>query len=486
MTVAWSRSVAASASRSGTRTELIVPPTRLARPLLIATDAAASAVAVAAASAVPGGVERGSTAYLFVALWVAIVGCTGEYRLPGSSATRGHRLLTATLIVPTTTLLATEVLDYPLSAATVTAVCAGSAAIGALARVIVERAGQRGALMSGVTHRVVLAGTADTLPRLRSRIQHAPVGRFSVVAACLTGEQVLASDEWDDVPVVHDLQTCAWAARGNDADAVILAPDHTIAADVIQRLCWSLEEAGVGIFVWPGLLNTPTGRTRLDLWDGLPLLHLSAPRRLGPTHAIKHLIDRFVAAIALVALTPIFLALAIAIRLDSPGPVFFRQVRVGILDAPFTMWKLRTMAHRRTDARSGSLSVDELAELNEADGPLFKVHDDPRVTRVGRWLRRMSLDELPQLINVALGQMSLVGPRPALPDEVHAYPPDVRHRLVVRPGMTGLWQVSGRSDLPWEETVRLDQSYVDNWSLLLDARILLRTAGAVLTGRGAY
>ena len=189
---------------------------------------------------------------------------------------------------------------------------------------------------------------------------------------------------------------------------------------------------------------------------------------------------RSVAVVALLVLSPLLLLLALAIRLDSPGPAFFRQTRVGRDDAPFTMWKLRTMT---CDAAA---VAPDLVALNEASGPLFKIHRDPRITRVGRWLRRTSLDELPQLINVALGHMSLVGPRPALPSEVAAYLPDVRHRLVVRPGITGLWQVSGRSDLSWDDTVRLDQQYVDNWSLLLDARILLRTAGAVLSGRGAY
>jgi exopolysaccharide biosynthesis polyprenyl glycosylphosphotransferase len=270
------------------------------------------------------------------------------------------------------------------------------------------------------------------------------------------------------------------AARESNADAVIIAPGPSLHPTDVQRLCWELEDAGVAIFVWTGLLTSPVGRTRLDLGERLPLLHLGAPRRLGPSHVVKHVLDRTVAALALLVLSPLLLALALAIRIESPGPAFFRQTRIGRDDAPFTIWKLRTMS-----CDAGTAGPD-LVALNEASGPLFKIRQDPRITRLGRWLRRTSLDELPQLINVALGQMSLVGPRPALPSEVAAYLPDVRHRLVVRPGITGLWQVSGRSDLSWEETVRLDQQYVDNWSLLLDARILLRTAGAVVSGRGAY
>jgi lipopolysaccharide/colanic/teichoic acid biosynthesis glycosyltransferase len=176
----------------------------------------------------------------------------------------------------------------------------------------------------------------------------------------------------------------------------------------------------------------------------------------------------------------LLLALAVAIRVDSPGPVFFRQVRVGKSGREFLIFKFRTMY---TDAER---RLSEIRHLNEHDGVLFKMRDDPRVTKIGRWLRRLSLDELPQLLNVLGGSMSLVGPRPPLPQEVAAYPEDMCRRLAVPPGMTGLWQVSGRSDLPWEEAVRLDLRYVENWSLSLDLVILLRTLSAVLRSSGAY
>ncbi|GAA1510188.1 sugar transferase [Nocardioides humi] len=468
MTVISARPTTRAATGRRTAVDVLAPLQRTGR-LFVAADAVAAALAVLVASQVPGGVERGATGYLFVPLWVLAVAVTGEYRLTGGFVAHVRRLAAVALVVPTATLLTTEALSYPLSASTVTAVCVGSAALGALAR----RA-------AAVPHRVVVVGSSTTLPDLLARIRAARNRRFSVVGACVAaGDPILAAD-LDAVPTVSGLATCASAARANGADAVILAPDHAIPDDAVRRLRWALEEDGVGIFVWPGLATSPVGRTRLDLWDDVPLLHLGAPRRLGPSHAVKHVLDRAVAALALVVLAPILLALAVAVRLDSPGPAFFRQTRVGRGDAPFTMWKLRTM---RQDADTTAVT---LADLNEADGPLFKIQRDPRVTRVGRWLRRTSLDELPQLVNVALGQMSLVGPRPALPTEVEDYHPDVRHRLVVRPGMTGLWQVSGRADLSWEESVRLDQQYVDNWSLFLDARILLRTAGAVLGGRGAY
>ncbi|TQK73068.1 sugar transferase [Nocardioides sp. SLBN-35] len=455
----------------GTRTTAVVTtehgvsrataPLHRAGRLLAAADAVAALVVVLVASLVPDAISRVGPAFLFVPMWVVAVCATGDYQLPGHLGARCRRVVVAALVLPTGALLVADLVGYPLSAGIVAVVCLTSAGLGAVARGAMAVAARSGVRLSGVSHRVVVAGTPDTLPRLLERLGTSLTHRFDVVGA-------------------GDLATCAGTARDTSADAVILAPDPNVPAADLQRLCWSLEDDGVAIFVWTGLLTSPAGRTRLDLGEQLPLLHLGAPRRLGPSHIVKHVLDRAVAALALLVLSPVLLGLALAIRLDSPGPAFFRQTRIGRNDAPFTMWKLRTMG---CDAAT---AAPDLVELNEASGPLFKIHRDPRITRVGRWLRRTSLDELPQLINVVLGQMSLVGPRPALPAEVAAYLPDVRHRLVVRPGITGLWQVSGRSDLSWEETVRLDQQYVDNWSLLLDVRILLRTAGAVLGGRGAY
>ena len=197
--------------------------------------------------------------------------------------------------------------------------------------------------------------------------------------------------------------------------------------------------------------------------------------------AVKSVADRVIALLALIVLAPVLLALVLAIRLDSSGPALFRQRRVGRNGKTFTMLKFRSM-------RSGAENeLPALLGRNEVDGGvLFKLRSDPRVTAVGRWLRRTSVDELPQLINVLTGSMSLVGPRPPLPDEVAAYPATARRRLTVKPGLTGLWQVSGRSDLSWEDSLRLDLSYVDDWSLALDTAVLFKTFGAVLRADGAY
>jgi exopolysaccharide biosynthesis polyprenyl glycosylphosphotransferase len=214
---------------------------------------------------------------------------------------------------------------------------------------------------------------------------------------------------------------------------------------------------------------------------GLPLVHVEEPVFTGPTRLVKELIDRTVAALAVVLLLPLWLGVALAVRVDSAGPVLFRQQRVGRLGSGFTMLKFRTMGVDAEQRRA------ELADRNQnGDGPLFKVADDPRVTRVGRVLRRYSLDELPQLFNVLTGQMSLVGPRPPLPGEVAVYDDSVARRLLVKPGLTGLWQVSGRSDLTWDEAVRLDLRYVENWSLALDLQIVWKTFSAVARSSGAY
>jgi exopolysaccharide biosynthesis polyprenyl glycosylphosphotransferase len=222
-------------------------------------------------------------------------------------------------------------------------------------------------------------------------------------------------------------------------------------------------------------------RMHMRPFIGLPLLHVEEPEFTGARRLVKEVVDRLGAGLALLAIAPMLLVVALAVRLDSVGPVLFRQVRIGRDGREFSMLKFRTMVADAEEQRAALLDRNE-----KADGLLFKIADDPRVTRVGRVLRRFSLDELPQLLNVLGGQMSLVGPRPPLPAEVALYDDSVRRRLLVKPGLTGLWQVSGRSDLTWEESVRLDLRYVENWSLLLDLMILWKTASAVLRARGAY
>jgi exopolysaccharide biosynthesis polyprenyl glycosylphosphotransferase len=247
---------------------------------------------------------------------------------------------------------------------------------------------------------------------------------------------------------------------------------------------WSLarrsHELGVGLAIAPSRSDASNVAFSYVPLGSTPMMLVETPA-LKPAHRVaKAVFDRTGAAVALVVLSPLLALIALAVLVRDGRPVFFRQARVGRNGATIPVRKFRTM-DRDAEARLGDLS-----ERNEAAGPLFKMRDDPRVTRTGAFLRRYSLDELPQLVNVLTGTMSLVGPRPPLPSEVATYDERTARRLVVKPGLTGLWQIQGRSDLPWDEGVYLDVMYVDHWSPLLDLVILARTTRAVLRPRGAY
>ena len=325
--------------------------------------------------------------------------------------------------------------------------------------------------------RVVVAGHGDEVGRVVRELQLSAGHSFEVIGVCLADA---GNEDSFDVPVSVGFERLGNAAAALHAQAVMVLPCPQLPPELLRRVGWQLEKSGTHLYVGTPLLDVAPGRTTVTSVGGLRMLHVRSVQRLGPARVVKNAFDRVLAAVALVLLVPVLLALAVAIKHDSPGPVIFRQDRVGRGGRHFTMFKFRTM---RADAGE---TVHQLAELNESDGVLFKVRLDPRITRLGSFLRRYSLDELPQLANVLLGQMSLVGPRPALPSEVVQYDEDPRRRLAVKPGLTGLWQVSGRSDLSWSDTVRLDLLYVDNWSFSLDLVILCRTVTAVLGHRGAY
>jgi exopolysaccharide biosynthesis polyprenyl glycosylphosphotransferase len=255
----------------------------------------------------------------------------------------------------------------------------------------------------------------------------------------------------------------------------------TIEPDLLRRFGWRLEGRGVTLLVAPAVTNIAGPRISIRPVSGLPLLEVQEPDLNGGRQRLKAVLDRLVASVLLAVLTPALLVVAAIIRLTSDGPALFTQQRLGRGARPFTIYKFRTM-FTGADRRFQELVT---AQRSNAGGMFVKAQRDPRVTRVGRWLRRWSIDELPQLVNVVRGDMSLVGPRP-LPVEVLQMGPDVRRRLLVRPGMTGLWQVSGRSDLPYDEAVRIDLYYVENWSLSFDLMILWKTIFVALRGRGAY
>jgi len=325
---------------------------------------------------------------------------------------------------------------------------------------------------------VVAVGHEPAVADLVKELHRDQYHGLSVVGACVV--QPGECDEVAGVPVYggFDDVTAAVKAFGAHTVAVLACPE--IDGIRLRGLAWELEKTGTDLCVSPALLDVAGPRTTIRPTAGLTLLHVDHPQLSGLRLVVKDLFDRCVAAVALLLLFPLLTLLGLTIWLSDRGPALFTQVRVGKDGRAFRIYKFRTMV---VDAEQRKA---ELFATNETDGILFKLRNDPRVTSVGAHLRRWSFDELPQLINVFLGDMSLVGPRPALPDEAEKYAEHVHRRLVVKPGITGLWQVSGRSDLSWDESVRLDLRYVENWSFALDLQILWKTISVLVRRSGAY
>ena len=337
------------------------------------------------------------------------------------------------------------------------------------------------------TQSVLVAGHRAGVLAMVQQMSRASYHGMRVVGVCVPPSLATDHADIDDdglgrlgIPVLGGLEEVADVARREGIDAVAVLPTPELDGPALRQLGWALEGTHAELFVAPAVTEVIGPRVAIRPVCGLPLLHLERPELTGFRRLAKSVVDRTAAAAGLVVLLPVIAFIALAVRLDSRGPVFFRQERVGKDGEHFTMLKFRSMV---TDAEQ---LLVELHDHSEGNGVLFKMKADPRVTRVGRVLRRLSLDELPQLVNVLTGQMSLVGPRPPLAAEVALYGDDVRRRLLVKPGLTGLWQINGRSDLDWDESVRLDLRYVENWSFAFDFMILWKTLGAVLGSRGAY
>ena len=282
------------------------------------------------------------------------------------------------------------------------------------------------------------------------------------------------------VPVLGTESHLGQALDVDDVDTVVVTDTEHLGHDGMRELAWALEGRDVNLLVAPNVVDVAGPRIHLQAHGNMPLIYLSGPSYSGARTLRRAMFDRSFAAAVLLMSSPLLLLAALAVKITSRGPVFYRSERIGAHGVPFQMLKLRTMV------RGADQMLEEIEHHNDGAGPLFKVRDDPRVTRVGRFLRRYSIDELPQLLNVLRGDMSIVGPRPPLRSEVDAYSEHVRRRLLVKQGVTGLWQVSGRSDLTWEDSVRLDLYYVENWTMLRDMQIIVRTARAVLASNGAY
>jgi len=327
----------------------------------------------------------------------------------------------------------------------------------------------------------LLVGHRGAVAALDEQIDREAYHGYRVLGVCLPADQQKpTADAFNGLPVLGDLDDVAEVVARYEVDTVAVLPCPELDGPALRRLGWALEKTQAELLLAPAVTEIVGTRVQIRPVSGLPLLHMERPELKGVRRLTKNLFDRTAAALGLIFLLPALLTVALAIKMTSPGSIFFKQERVGRDGRTFGMFKFRSMVV------GADRMVDELAADSDGNGVLFKKRDDPRVTGIGRFIRRYSIDEIPQLINVLRGDMSLVGPRPPLQTEVDRYGFDMHRRFLVKPGLTGLWQVSGRSDLSWDDSVRIDVRYVENWSLTFDFMILWKTAGAVLRGSGAY
>lgn len=333
------------------------------------------------------------------------------------------------------------------------------------------------------SRRAIIVGTAASVDQVATILHNNPIAGFDVIAAYIADysgnsrrKQVL---EQSQVPIAGRIDDALLAMDNLNADTLIISSSDELSPEEVRKLSWGLEPGRQHLVVAPNLIDVSGPRIHMRPVAGLPLVHIETPQLSGVRAVSKTVIDFIGSILLLVVLSPVFLVVAILVKAGSRGPVFFKQTRVGYHGETFVMYKFRTMV---SNAEQLLVELEQVRreEQDLGNEVLFKMKDDPRVTRVGKTLRRYSLDELPQLLNVVRGDMSLVGPRPPLPKEVNSYEDHVHRRFLVKPGMTGLWQVSGRSELSWEESVRADLFYVENWSLTGDLVIIWRTFKAVL------
>ncbi|NKY09156.1 sugar transferase [Cellulomonas hominis] len=342
-------------------------------------------------------------------------------------------------------------------------------------RHIGRRALHRRRAAGDAMRRTLVVGDAASARQVIADLRSQPQHGYAIGGVCVPSYDGAAPRV--GVPVLGTISDVVQVAVDGAFDVAIVTGAE-LSGEALRRLSWALQRTTTELVVAPGIVEVFGPRVSLEPTAGLSLIHVNPAEARRSRVLTKRVFDTVSSALGLLLLTPVLAAVAVAVKVSSPGPVLFRQNRVGQGGREFQMLKFRSMV---VDAEQ---QLADLRSANQADGPLFKLDHDPRVTRVGRFLRRHSLDELPQLVNVLRGDMALVGPRPPLPREVALYRESVRRRLLVRPGLTGLWQISGRADLPWDEAVKLDLRYVENWSVAFDLMILWRTLNVVVSGRG--
>lgn len=416
-----------------------------------------------------------------VPLWIAVLAAWGLYRMKnmGAGSLEYQSVLTATGITAGLSAAVLYLTHSELSRGFFVLEFTIGVVLLLLGRLTVRRLVQKARAHGLLLHRVVLSGDARHIEDLAAVLNRELWLGYRIVGAVTPGWD-RATHTPSGIPVIGHTDQLGSAVKAAGVEAVICADGSFPDSRDFRRLAWDLENEHTQMIVVPTMTDVSAERLQVRPIAGLPLVHVEQPQSEAASRWSKRLFDIIGSGLLIVVSAPIMLAVALAIKIDDGGPIFFRQVRVGKDGKLFRCFKFRSMV---VDAEK---LLATLRQQNESDGVLFKIERDPRITRVGRFIRRYSLDEFPQFFNVLRGEMSLVGPRPALPSEVDRYEDHVRRRLDVRPGITGLWQVSGRSDLPWEETVRLDLYYVDNWSMMQDAMILTKTAKAVIASAGAY
>lgn len=421
-----------------------------------------------------------------IASWMGFIAVANsrDRRVVGSGPEEYHRIVSATLRLSGVVAIAGLLLQFE-PARTYLVIAVPSGLVGLLgSRWLWRKSLVRQRLRGECVNRVLILGGGCAAVDLVESFQRLAGLGFRVVGMCIPDNRKGAGSSVNigggSVPVLGSQHDIARVIAQCGADTVAVTATEQLGAQHMRELAWQLEAVGADLVVHPGMVDVAAPRLKVRPVAGLPLLHVRGPQYDGANRWAKCVVDKVGALFLLLFSFPLMVLIAVAIKLTSRGPVLYSAPRVGTHGSEFTMLKFRSMVDD-ADQQLGGLHPQ-----NEGAGPLFKIRRDPRVTRLGAVIRRYSLDELPQVFNVLRGDMSLVGPRPPLRSEVERYTGIVDRRMLVKPGMTGLWQVSGRSDLPWDEAVRLDLSYVENWSLMQDLIILWRTFRAVLRGKGAY
>jgi exopolysaccharide biosynthesis polyprenyl glycosylphosphotransferase len=467
-------------------------PARLVPIAALATDILVlplvTVVAIAGRQGLPFFAPRGDVVeYVSVAAvpivlaWLVLIRGVGGYgsEVFGAGTEEYKRIVRASMLTAGVAGIGCYLTGFELSRGFFFLVFAIGTPLLILGRLVLRLSLKTARVRGRLRERVVIAGDPAHVDELAAVLRRESWLGYTVLGAVTSSIPVDMETE-AGIPVLGDTRSVATVVAEVDADVIVFTEGAFTSAKDLRRTMWQLEGLSVQAVVVPSLTDVSSERLRVRPVAGLPLVHLEPPRAVQASRWAKRFFDMVGALGLLVLLVPVLLVTALAVKLHDGGPVFFRQERVGRDGVLFGCLKFRSMVVDAERLRAALVTEDE------GNGVLFKVARDPRITRPGRWIRRLSVDELPQLWNVLRGQMSLVGPRPPLAEEVARYEDDMNRRLRVRPGMTGLWQVSGRSDLSWEDTVRLDLYYVDNWSLVQDLAILCRTLNAVVSSRGAY